>query len=212
MSKLILSLFSKESQEHIHGIGGINRSCLLRHWICHRHRLTVSSRSRPNHVSASKTSSDVKMERQRLRQLNYRSLDGDPGTTATTTAAQESVITPPKDFQDHLVDSCKMISMNIMMNEAVSGETILEPPAMFRPSRPRTELWTTEQQHPIWPHLLPAAVDSNTSSSRSHFDEELERLKSHSLFLRFPLDGAARVHYRSSKSVVVQSSFLNQYR
>ena len=157
------------------------------------------------------------MERQQLRQrhLNCRSLDDPIGVVE-----EESVITPPKDFQDHLVDSCKITSNSIgeSLSVVVSGETILEPPAMFRPLpatiatsrlvRPRTELfWTTD--HPAWP---PSLLPVENESTSQVFNEELERLKSHSLFLRFPLDGAARVHYRSSKSVVVQSTSVNQYR
>lgn len=185
------------------------------------------------------------MERQRLRheQLNGL-LDGDPigGGVQVVQVEESSVITPPKDFQDHhLLDSCKITSSSNSSNSSfsssstssvlmgrenvssvvVSGgavmETILEPPAMFRPApnllatssrltRPRTELfWSTE--HSTW-NQPPA---SNESASQV-FSQELERLKSHSLFLRFPLDGAARVHYRSSRSVVVQSASLNQYR
>lgn len=170
---------------------------------------------------ASKTSQDVKMERQKLRhhqqQLKCCSLDGDP-IAISGAGAEESVITPPKDFQDHLADSCKITSSGgedtSLLTVVVSGgvtETILEPPAMFRPPairhRPRTELyWTAER--PAWTPLLPAPNESTSQV----FNEELERLKSHSLFLRFPLDGAARVHYRSSRSVVVQSASVNQYR
>ncbi|XP_046449862.1 FYVE, RhoGEF and PH domain-containing protein 4-like isoform X3 [Daphnia pulex] len=162
------------------------------------------------------------MERQKLRhhqqQLKCCSLDGDP-IAISGAGAEESVITPPKDFQDHLADSCKITSSGgedtSLLTVVVSGgcvtETILEPPAMFRPPairhRPRTELyWTAER--PAWTPLLPAPNESTSQV----FNEELERLKSHSLFLRFPLDGAARVHYRSSRSVVIQSASVNQYR
>lgn len=192
----------------------VRRSCA----ILRQPSLLTSACQPESHVIASKTSRDVKMDRQKLRQqqLNCRSLDGDP--IGLSGGAEESVITPPKDFQDHLADSCSItssISDGVGLTVVVSGgdttETILEPPAMFRPPairlRPKTELfWTTER--PVWPPLLPALNESTSQV----FNEELERLKSHSLFLRFPLDGAARVHYRSSKSVVVQSSTVNQYR
>ena len=194
------------------------RSCC--YWICRRRPqslLTPSSRLE-SHVSVAKTSRDVKMERQQLRHqhLNCRSLDDPIGVVE-----EESVITPPRDFQDHLVDSCNITSNSIEegLSMAVSGETILEPPAMFRPLpatiattsrlvRPRTELFPSTTDHPAWPPLLPVG---NESASQV-FNAELERLKSHSLFLRFPLDGAARVHYRSSSSVVIQSTSVNQYR
>ena len=138
-----------------------------------------------------------------------------------TAVVEESVITPPKDFQDHLADSCA-VTCRLMSEVVVSGEQattpgaaaaletmILEPPAMFCPAstrlRPKTELfWSSERPAPAAPLLLPAKTSQV-------FSQELERLKSHSLFLRFPLDGAARVHYRSS-SVVVQSSSVSQYR
>ncbi|KAI9564736.1 hypothetical protein GHT06_008477 [Daphnia sinensis] len=193
----------------------VRRSCA----ILRQPSLLTSACQPESHVIASKTSRDVKMDRQKLRQqqLNCRSLDGDP--IGLSAGVEESVITPPKDFQDHLADSCSITSSSISdgvgLTVVVSGgdttETILEPPAMFRPPairlRPKTELfWPTER--PVWPPLLPALNESTSQV----FNEELERLKSHSLFLRFPLDGAARVHYRSSKSVVVQSSTANQYR
>lgn len=163
------------------------------------------------------------MERQRLRQTEEQFKCPDDDLIGNVVATeQESVITPPKDFQDHLVDSCMKITStsiteeqrNSLSSVVVSGpgmETILEPPAMFRPPssvagrlRPRTELfWSTE--HTGWP-------TTNEATASQLFSQELERLKSHSLFLRFPLDGAARVHYRSSKSIVVQSSSVNQYR
>lgn len=170
------------------------------------------------------------MERQRLRQTEteqFKCLDDDLIGNVVVATEEEAVITPPKDFQDHLVDSCMKITSasntieqqqrSSLSSVVVSGagmETILEPPAMFRPPstssvasrlRPRTELfWSTE--HTGWP-------TTNEATASQLFSQELERLKSHSLFLRFPLDGAhARVHYRSSKSVVVQSSSVNQYR
>jgi hypothetical protein len=188
----------------------------------HQSLLTSATSRQVSHVIASKTSHDVKMERQKLRhhqqQLKCCSLDGDP--IGGGCGAEESVITPPKDFQDHLADSCKITSsisdeeatsLTVVVSGGTVTETILEPPAMFRPPalrlRPRTELyWTADR--PAWPPLLPALNESTSQV----FNEELERLKSHSLFLRFPLDGTARVHYRSSKSVVVQSASVNQYR
>ncbi len=236
------SLLGDDDEAEIHADGagrrtGVNccnlKGCLVglrrrrsgRHncWIWRRRRrqqsLLTSSSRLESHVSVSKTSRDVKMERQQLRHhhLNCRSLDsGDPISVREEEEEESTVITPPKDFQDHLADSCKITSSSISesLSVVVSGgvETILEPPAMFRPAtsllRPRTELFWT-RDHPAWPLSLLPAVNETTSQV---FNDELERLKSHSLFLRFPLDGAARVHYRSSKSVVIQSTSVNQYR
>lgn len=112
-----------------------------------------------------------------------------------------TLITPPDDFRDE--------------------SAILEPPVMFqqgheaprlrsgqlRAERPKTDLfWTAGAGS--WKRSAPVpAADVDRA-----FRDELERLKSHSLLLRFPADGAARVHYRSSRSVVVQHVAINQYR
>lgn len=122
------------------------------------------------------------------------------------------VITPPQDFRD---DDSSTTSPE-------DEQTILEPPVMFqqpdqqpallrsvslgqRAERPKTDLFWTARPG-SWKKSVPQDVNEA-------FREELERLKSHSLLLRFPADGAARVHYRSSKSVVVQHvASINQYR
>ena len=190
--------------------------------------------SAPQHVLSHsfRTSRDLKMERQRQRFRRHLDtgietelvLDSDCSPTDDPAASTEPVITPPRDFQD----SCQ---------PAIGyKDVILEPPAMFRPSavpvrtriqRPKTDLfWTSEDSKwifPPWPATAGVQchhdIDSSHRSSLSGttqetFNQELERLKSHSLFLRFPLGGpgGSHVQYRSSRSVVEYCSSFQQYR
>lgn len=145
---------------------------------------------------------DLKMERQRSR---TRRPDASP-TLA-------DVITPPQDFRDDSATS--------RAGDDDADETILDPPVMFqyqaavlrssgqqRAERPKTDLfWTVDPGSWAKQSNGPSGVTAVVDAA---FRKELERLKSHSLLLRFPADGAARVHYRSSKSVVAGS--INQYR
>ena len=128
--------------------------------------------------------------------------------------AQDLIITPPKDFQD------------LGTSPAKDDLILLEPPAMFRHSqaapsvagrrnqRPMTEIfYSTDAKcvFPLWPATAGLQVDQSTELT---FHQELERLKSHSLFLKLPLDGSgsSRVQYRSSRSFIEYASSSHHYR
>lgn len=140
-------------------------------------------------------------QRQRLRHLDASGMSYQLHKSLDDPTAQDPhrIITPPEDFQDPPVDSQQPPTI------------LLEPPVMFRPStsstgreRPKTDIfWTSTDEH---------ASSRALPEEKMSFNEELERLKCHSLFLRFPRDGSGRrvVQYRSSRSVVAEYS--NQYR
>lgn len=93
------------------------------------------------------------------------------------------LITPPEDFQDRVV--------------------IVEPPVQFRPTsgreRPKTDLFLTSAELMTADTLAP---------DQRVFNQELERLRTNSVLLRFPLDGMGQriVQYRSSRSIIGPSS------
>ena len=170
-----------------------------------QHRSSSETRHQHNNaVSRSLTLRELKMERQKMRQhQRQQSVD--------TASMADPIITPPGDFQDQTANE----DQDCYPSGDGNKPDLLDPPAMFK-SRPRTELfWSSgggggggddRCVFPPWPVV---AIDESASQA---FHQELERLKSHSLLLRFPADGTARVHYRSSKSVVEYSSTLHQYR
>ena len=172
-----------------------------------------------------KTSRDVKMERQRLRQFDntmmMKSLN-----VSTDRFSEASVITPPNDFQDISKDCLQHPHHENEQEE----EEILEPPAQFRAvalrqprttARPKTDMFWSANDYkcifPLWPAQYPNQIDSTTyrlnDETSEAFRHELQRLKSHSLFLQLPLHAAtSTVQYRSSKSVIEYSSSPNHYR
>ena len=121
------------------------------------------------------------MERQRVASITsglphlHRSLD-DP-----TAQDPHRIITPPEDFQDR-------------------QPGLIEPPVQFRP------MPTSGRERPkalSGPDELAAVAD--VAPDERAFNLELERLRTNSVLLRFPLDGCVGhrvVQYRSSRSVV----------
>ena len=141
------------------------------------------------------------MEQRQQRLLRHLDTSGFRHKSLDDPLAQDPhrIITPPEDFQD----------------DPSSGPatTLIDPPVMFRP----------------WTIMAPASSKTSTSTINGSseedvietllFNEELQRLKSHSLFLQFPLDGSGQrsVHYRSScveysSSSCCTTSAGNQYR
>lgn len=135
------------------------------------------------------------MEQRQQRLLRHLDTSGFRHKSLDDPLAQDPhrIITPPEDFQDDPTGT--------------TTTSLIDPPVMFRP----------------WTIMAPSTETTSSSIGSSEedvaetllFNEELKRLKSHSLFLQFPLDGSGQrsVHYRSSCiEYSCTSTSGNQYR
>ncbi len=136
------------------------------------------------------------MEQRQQRLLRHLDTSGFRHKSLDDPLAQDPhrIITPPEDFQDD------------PSSGTTTSSSLIDPPVMFRP-------WTI-----MAPTSSIGSSEEDVAVETLLFNDELQRLKSHSLFLQFPLDGSGQrsVHYRSScieySCTTTSTSGINQYR